>query len=172
MRQKFNDILEETLVSRKNSFILDVKEAMKNTFFDQTGHLTGEGKIKFWLELDSLIQLFNKNEISLEPTPVVSKARNKLTSVVVPRKLPTPPPSRCVTDRSARSSSSTSSEGQTRQHDSSSNDSEVDEYYHEFSSQSARYKARCHMDHERHHHGGRRRLYASPRCHKHQHQRH
>ena len=93
LRHKYNDILEETLVSRHNNKIMDVKGALQAALFDHNGHLTGDGKIKLWQEIDSQIQLFDKGEITLLPTPVVSNSRTpkaKLVKRII--KLPTPPP--------------------------------------------------------------------------------
>ena len=88
LRQKYNDILEETLVSRKNSHIIDIKDVVKKALFDRSGHLTAEGKIKLWREIDEMIQKFDQYEIDLKPQPVVSNSR----SCRFTRKLPTSPP--------------------------------------------------------------------------------
>ena len=94
LQQKFNDILEETLVSRPNNLILDIKEALQKSLFDRTGYLTGVGKIKFWQEVDQLTQQFDKQEVTLLPRPVVTNSRVKSDSKIHPfsKKLPTPPP--------------------------------------------------------------------------------
>ena len=83
MRVKFNDILEETLVSRKNSYILGITS--EKAWFDRNGNLTNQGKIKLWQNIDQQIKAFDRHEISLKPRPIVTESRHK-------GRLPTPLP--------------------------------------------------------------------------------
>ena len=75
LRQKFNHILEETLVSRKNSYILDVGNILSFEYFDGQCKLTANGRINFWEEVDNSIRKFDKQEITLKPRAVVFESR-------------------------------------------------------------------------------------------------
>ena len=88
LRLKYNAILEETLVHRKNNYFLNPDNAVTQDCFDRNGHLTATGKIKIWKEIDFQIYEFDRQRISLKPAKVVSIARQKETA----HKLPTPPP--------------------------------------------------------------------------------
>ena len=93
LRVKFNDILEETLVSRKAAYILDIEPAIKSSaLYDRSGNLVNDGKIKLWTELDEQIKLFDRQEIHLKPRHVVSNSRNSSHDRIYKKKLPTPPP--------------------------------------------------------------------------------
>ena len=114
LRLKFNDIMEETLVRRKDSFIMSIHDAFGSELFDCAGYLTNAGKIQFWREVDRQLELFDHQEIDLTPTPVVSesrqsksKRRSTSNNIHKPRrKLPTPPPRDIPRDRSSSSSPS------------------------------------------------------------------
>ena len=94
LRVKFNDILEETLVSRKASYIIDLQEVLDNSSnFDRSGNITNAGKTKIWKELDQQIKLFDKQKVLLKPQQVVSLSR-KLQEFR--KRLPTPPLKRKV----------------------------------------------------------------------------
>ena len=94
LRQKFDHILEETLVSRKNAYILDAGSVLKYTHFDLCGKLTSSGRIAFWKEVDSKIKIFDRQEVSLKPHRIVSESRREETNRKL-NKLPTPPPRKC-----------------------------------------------------------------------------
>ena len=48
LREKFNAILEESLSTRKQSYIIKLDEAMSNGLFDRNNSLTATGCITFW----------------------------------------------------------------------------------------------------------------------------
>ena len=94
LMQKFNDILEEMLVSRKCNYIMDVQQGDIASMFDHGHNLTNDGKILIWKRFDEMIKQFDHQEISLSPRPVVSDSRNssQLVAITEKRRLPTPPP--------------------------------------------------------------------------------
>ena len=67
LHHKYNDILEETLVARKNHFIMNVQAAITSTYFDRSSHFTNQGKIKFWEEVNQQLQLFDQGKLELKP---------------------------------------------------------------------------------------------------------
>ena len=106
-RDKFNAILEEALSTRNHSYIIDVNKAMFAACFDRYSYLTPVGKENFWLEIDRQIKGFDRQEISLKPSAVITEAHEarekaKLqkkkksqvkSEVSLPRRLlPAPPP--------------------------------------------------------------------------------
>ena len=70
---KFNAILDETLYNTRKMYIgsIDLEEHC----FDQLGNLNSRGKVKYWETFDKLIKKFDKQEISLKPTPVISNSK-------------------------------------------------------------------------------------------------
>ena len=140
MRQKFNDILEETLVTRKDSFIMDLKSESPNTYFDNAGNFTTSGRIAFWEEVDAQIKKFDEGIITLKPEPIVSNSRagtvkNKNTKSKFPphtRKLPTPPPAR------------RRSPARTSYSHSSSRSEDLEEYYTHRDDDNYKYSNRYH----------------------------
>ena len=72
--EKFNAILEETLSNKRQHYIADVSKALIYKNFDRNRDLNAEGRINYWVELDSQIKRFDRQEISLKPNPVVSTA--------------------------------------------------------------------------------------------------
>ena len=64
----------------------------KKALFDHNGYLTGEGKIKFWNEIDLQFRSFDQGDIDLLPSPVVSNSRNSKALMEFKNKLPTPLP--------------------------------------------------------------------------------
>ena len=88
LKQKFNDILEETLVSMRHQYITSVGENLKSpSLSDFSNNLTNDGKVKIWQELDQQIHQFDKQELLMKPRPVISQAQSETK-----RKLPKPPP--------------------------------------------------------------------------------
>ena len=86
VRHKFNSILEDTLVDYSGHFILDVSSTMKDpSFFIEAG-VAREGAIRFWLEVNDIIEKFDKREISLNP---IKSSENQTRF-----KMPPPPPRR------------------------------------------------------------------------------
>ena len=83
MRNKFNNILEKVLFHRKsyiNNYILSIEVDQEE--FLPGGMLTNHGKQRYWSEINSCLQKFERNEINLKP-----KAGNSTKK----KKLPTPP---------------------------------------------------------------------------------
>ena len=94
LRRKYNDMLEETLVSRKHGYVMNVCDALKSSLFDRADNLTNDGKMKLWHEIDQQIKLYDRQELDLTPRLVVSESRS-----IERQKLPTPPP---IKEKSAR----------------------------------------------------------------------
>ena len=73
--QKYNDILEETLFRRKNSYIIGMDDTITEDLLDTKGDLTAQGRVTFWQKVNSLIKSFDKQEVSLRPASVVTESR-------------------------------------------------------------------------------------------------
>ena len=76
LKQKYNEILEETLASQKLNYILEI-DGLKKDDFDHTGNLLVQGMATYWHSLDEQIRKFDKqlDNISLKPRKVISLAR-------------------------------------------------------------------------------------------------
>ena len=66
MRGKFNTILEEETAAAKYH-ILSILSCNTEDCFDPQGKLSFKGKQKYWLELDDLLERFDKKKIDLLP---------------------------------------------------------------------------------------------------------
>ena len=75
-RYRFNAALENQLAARKNHFVFDIGKAIADPgYFTMWNDLTGDGKSRYWCELDNSIQMFEydkdpfkpKWEISMDP---------------------------------------------------------------------------------------------------------
>ena len=67
-RDIFNNVLHDLVASSENHFLLDVTRSMifpEN--FTLRNEVNYDGKIRFWTELDSILQQFDFNKISLKP---------------------------------------------------------------------------------------------------------
>ena len=69
IRTKFNDILN-ACAARQEQHILTIRSCFTLDHFDQWGKLTTKGKSSFWIELDDLMERFEKREIKLLPRPM------------------------------------------------------------------------------------------------------
>ena len=74
VRNKFNAILEETLSRYHYCYIMDIDKALSTIAFGQGNQLTNDGAVAFWHELNQQIGAFDRQDISLKPSPVVSQA--------------------------------------------------------------------------------------------------
>ena len=74
----YNDILEEILSTRHGHFILDVNHSMQGlSYYTSNNKLLGHGKVKFWREVDKVIEKFDRYEISLRPLSAAEKEREQ-----------------------------------------------------------------------------------------------
>ena len=65
---KFNRILEDRLHKESNHFIMDVNVAVNEArFFTSGNELNGDGRIRFWEEVNEQLQLFDFKKLSLKP---------------------------------------------------------------------------------------------------------
>ena len=107
LANKFNAILEEELVSRKNSFIIDPNEPIHKHMFDLSGDLTNEGKITYWKQINQLIKAFDADQKAFKPNTVVSdrsgRSRSDTTNKERHYTLPKPSPRRDNDTRSHQS---------------------------------------------------------------------
>ena len=64
----YNNILEDSLTGKQNMFIGDVNKAMMDaSLFDRNNRLNGFGRVRFWSEIDKLVERFDKKVFSLKP---------------------------------------------------------------------------------------------------------
>ena len=75
LREKFNHILEETLVDRELSFIMEVT-SVKAYHFDYSHHLMNEGKVKYWRDIDDQIKSFLVGASAFIPQRVITLSRS------------------------------------------------------------------------------------------------
>ena len=66
-RAKFNDVLEEILASRRDSYILDASSYIDKANYTRLGDLTVVGREHFWRCVDDKLKKFDKQQISLKP---------------------------------------------------------------------------------------------------------
>ena len=72
-QEKFNAILDETLFNTKKMYIMEIKD-LDSGCFDNIANLNGRGKIRYWSNFDKQLKQYDKQEISLKPTPVISNS--------------------------------------------------------------------------------------------------
>ena len=65
---KFNDTLNDA-VAKVEQRILTVNSCCTYDHFDHKGNLSLKGKKAFWLEIDNLLERFDKNKVKLLPNP-------------------------------------------------------------------------------------------------------
>ena len=71
---KFNNILEELLTTRKCHYIIDINKYMESAaFFNHGTYLNNKGKESFWLGIDRMIEGFDYGKEDL--LPVVKQQR-------------------------------------------------------------------------------------------------
>ena len=67
LREKFNEILEDILATRRDSYIMSAEEFLDNSNFSRLNDLTVTGREHYWKAVDSLIMKFDKQMVSLKP---------------------------------------------------------------------------------------------------------
>ena len=80
LRAKCNDALNDC-VARLDQNILTINSCNTGSHFTNLGELSSKGKDAFWLELDNLLERFDRKDVKLLPHPVSNRKC----------KLPTPP---------------------------------------------------------------------------------
>ena len=65
--KKFNKLLNSNLQSKANHYIIDVCKIMDDQKYFSNGMLNGQGKVKFWIEIDTHIENFDNRKMSLHP---------------------------------------------------------------------------------------------------------
>ena len=68
LRAKFNDALN-TAAEKMGHYIMTINSCSSYNHFDRAGHLSSRGKEEFWLELDNLLERFEKDKVKLKPNP-------------------------------------------------------------------------------------------------------
>ena len=102
-KDKFNAILEENISSRESTYIIKNFDGVSKNSFASNDQLTASGRMSYWMTIDSQIQEFDLQKISLKPRPVISEAEEKKKKLKaenkeIKKKLPTPPPFRGYQD--------------------------------------------------------------------------
>ena len=93
LREKFNWVLEETLTNYKNCYIMDCNEIISGAHFDRANNFNNTGRHALWRFIDQQMKKFDKQEISLRPSKVVSDAKSKSSGTKNNKfLLPRPPP--------------------------------------------------------------------------------
>ena len=60
--------MEDCLAGKPGHYIADLSYQLRNaTYFDVSGSLNGRGNVKFWAELDRLVEKFDKQIETLKP---------------------------------------------------------------------------------------------------------
>ena len=87
-KEKFNTVLEDLLSTRRHTYIMNFDGGLNSGSFSRYNNLTATGRVAYWSEVDRLAKLFDKQELSLKPRPVLSEVTNSAPRM----KLPKPPP--------------------------------------------------------------------------------
>ena len=69
IRSKFNALLEESLCSRIQSYIMSPEVSAYD--FDRFGNFTEKGKVKFWKGIDRQLREFDAGSDKFDPKPVI-----------------------------------------------------------------------------------------------------
>ena len=72
LRAKFNDALNDA-VAKIDQRIMTINSCFTEEHFDHWGNLSLRGKRAMWLEIDDLLERFNRDEVKLLPTPDLKK---------------------------------------------------------------------------------------------------
>ena len=67
LQKNFNEILEDALADKRHNYIMDLDEAVTSDSFDRNADLRASGLIDLWNEIDTQVQKFNRQQISLKP---------------------------------------------------------------------------------------------------------
>ena len=70
VRNTYNEVVEKAMVDRTNHYIIDLAEKMgAPTYFNKTApfDLTGDGRMRYWKEIDFAIEQFDFQRLSLKP---------------------------------------------------------------------------------------------------------
>ena len=87
IRNKFNRMLEDILADHTGHYILDINKQMSDPAYFHGSTINMPGVVRYWSEIDNLIQQFHAHDISLRPI--------KGNEVVESRyRMPPPPPDR------------------------------------------------------------------------------
>ena len=66
-RGKFNHALENTLAEYKYNHIMYLDHVTEHKYFDSWGNLTNAGQEIMWKEINTQLEMFDKEELSLKP---------------------------------------------------------------------------------------------------------
>ena len=83
VRGKFNSILEDILVDHSNHYIMEINAQLCDASFFANNTLNTNGAIRYWLEIDKLICMYEKHDISLMPIKALDQPSFRM---------PPPPP--------------------------------------------------------------------------------
>ena len=87
IRNKINTTLEDILADHTGHYILDVNNQMNDPVYFHGSTINMPGVVRYWSEIDNLIQQFDAHDISLRPI--------KSSNIVETRyRMPPPPPDR------------------------------------------------------------------------------
>ena len=75
LQEKFNEILEEALLGKKHTYIMDLDECVTSVSFDRNAELRPMGLIELWNEINDQVQKFDRQQITLKPK--IIKEANK-----------------------------------------------------------------------------------------------
>ena len=96
VRNRFNKILEALLAKKKHHYIMDVDPKINNAdYFLQTNQLNGEGRVRYWKEVNECLKLFEDDKLTLAPASDTERSDNRHQSSQQQNyKLPPLPPKR------------------------------------------------------------------------------
>ena len=68
LRSEYNEVSEEMIANKPGHFIIDVNQAMLDVlYFDASNKINDYGRVKFWTEIDQMIEKFERRLITLKP---------------------------------------------------------------------------------------------------------
>ena len=63
----FNNMLEEILEKKELHYIIKLADTLNYANLFTHDHLNGEGKVKYWMEINYQLELFDTRQVSLKP---------------------------------------------------------------------------------------------------------
>ena len=79
LRSKFNDVLNSA-AAKVEHYMLTINSCQSYEHFERKGRLSIRGKSAFWMEIDNLLQRFDRGAVKLKPNPKNIQGNSQNTS--------------------------------------------------------------------------------------------
>ena len=67
VKYKYNPEMEEALTNQRNHYIMSLQRSFNSTHFNSRGKFTASGNVRFWDEINKLLESFDRQKVSLKP---------------------------------------------------------------------------------------------------------